>query len=346
MIFRQLFDQATWTYTYLLADPVSREAVIIDPVVEQVERDLQLIDELSLALVHTLDTHVHADHVTGSGLLRQATGAQSVVSAVANVGCVDRAVSTGDRLRFGACEIEVRSTPGHTNGCVTYVVVDGGQTMAFTGDALFIRGCGRTDFQQGDAEALYRSVHEQLFSLPEDTLIYPGHDYGGHSSSTVEEEKAHNPRLNTTVTQARFVAIMNDLVLADPKRMDVAVPANLACGRMESATHVAIRSVVPAAVDDLSGYRVVDVRQPGETLTDRMGRVKVVKLESAEVVPLGILRAAAKSWDRDQPLLLVCRSGNRSRVACERLLEMGFSDVTNLAGGMTAWTEHHSEEES
>ena len=200
MLFKQLFDQDTWTYTYLLADPGSREAIIIDPVVERVDRDLKLIAELGLELVYTLDTHVHADHVTGSGELRNRTGALSGVASVAEVACVDRNLIHGDVLRFGRYALEVRSTPGHTNGCLTFVVETSGQTLAFTGDALFIRGCGRTDFQQGDAATLYSSVHGQIFSLPEDTIVYPGHDYRGHTMSTVAEEKAHNPRLNIDIT--------------------------------------------------------------------------------------------------------------------------------------------------
>jgi glyoxylase-like metal-dependent hydrolase (beta-lactamase superfamily II) len=231
MIFRQLFDEKTWTYTYLLADPVSREAVIIDPVVEQVERDLALVDQLGLRLVASLETHVHADHVTGSGALRKRTGAKTVVSSRAGVECADVQVQDGAEIAFGRYRLEARHTPGHTDSCVTYVAREGERTYAFTGDALFVRGCGRTDFQQGDPHQLYRSVHEKIFSLPEDTLVYPGHDYRGHTVTTVAEEKAYNPRLGVAVGEEQFVAIMNSLELASPKRMDVAVPANLACGR-------------------------------------------------------------------------------------------------------------------
>ena len=183
MIFRQLFDRVTCTYTYLLADEDTREAVLIDPVVEQVERDVALLRELDLHLVHTLETHVHADHVTGGGALRERLGSRSVVSAAAGVTCTDVAVSDGDRVVFGKHHLEVRSTPGHTEGCVTYVTDD--QAMAFTGDALFVRGCGRTDFQGGDAATLYRSVHGQVLSLPDDTKVYPGHDYKGRTLTTV-----------------------------------------------------------------------------------------------------------------------------------------------------------------
>lgn len=243
MIIKQLFDHDTWTYTYLLADPITREAVIIDPVAEKVSRDLQLLDELGLSLVYILDTHVHADHVTGSGELRRRTGARAVVSAAAGVGCANVAVKHGDRLFFGSESIEVRSTPGHTVACATYVARDGDQTMAFTGDALFVRGCGRTDFQGGSAERLYRSVHQQIYSLPEDTIIYPGHDYRGNTSTTVAEEKENNPRLNVRVSEQQFIEIMGELHLPSPKLIDVAVPANQVCGRSEGEEEPATASM-------------------------------------------------------------------------------------------------------
>lgn len=230
MIFKQLFDSNTSTYTYLLGDKESKEAVIIDPVAEHVERDLKLIEELGLKLVYVLDTHVHADHVTGSGKLRQRTGAKTVLGKDALVACADMGAEDGEKLRFGSYEVEVRSTPGHTDGCTSFVVDNQGQYLAFTGDALLIRGCGRTDFQQGSPRTLFHSVHTQIFTLPDSTLIYPGHDYKGHTRSTVGEEKAHNPRLNADISEEEFVAIMDDLNLARPRLIDVAVPANLACG--------------------------------------------------------------------------------------------------------------------
>ncbi len=230
MLFKQLFDQDTWTYTYLLADAETREAIIIDSVIEQVDRDLKLIDELGLKLIYALDTHVHADHVTGAGTLRERTGAQSGVAAVAGVSCVDQNLEHGQKLSFGSYELEVRSTPGHTSGCLTFVVQANGQTMAFTGDALLIRGCGRTDFQQGDSATLRNSVYSEIFSLPNNTVVYPAHDYRGHTTSTVGEEKAHNPRLGNNISEEKFVKIMDELNLAYPKRIDEALPANLACG--------------------------------------------------------------------------------------------------------------------
>lgn len=228
MLFRQLFDAESSTYSYLLADTKTREAVLIDPVREQHERDWAILRELGLKLLHTLETHVHADHITGSGLMRERSGSTSVMSAHAGAGCADRLVTTGDTIRFGEHSLEVRLTPGHTNGCASFVDHAGGRV--FTGDTLLIRGCGRTDFQQGDARTLYASVHEQLFSLPPATALYPGHDYKGRTSSTISEEKAHNPRLGHDKTAIEFIDIMADLQLAPPRKLDVAVPANLGCG--------------------------------------------------------------------------------------------------------------------
>lgn len=242
MIFRQLFDHETFTYTYLLADEASREAVLIDPVLEQIERDTTLVRELHLKLVYALDTHVHADHVTALGALRERLGARTVVSARAGSGCPDVFVRQGDTIRFGARALTVRETPGHTSGCITYVLAPkpadpedpedpAGAAMAFTGDALLIRGCGRTDFQQGCARTLYHSVHEQIFSLPPGCLLYPGHDYKGRTVTTVAEELEHNPRLGQGRTVEQFEKIMAELKLAYPKKMDQAVPMNLACGQ-------------------------------------------------------------------------------------------------------------------
>ncbi len=228
MLFRQLFDPESSTYTYLLADEKTRETVLIDPVLDQVDRDVALLDDLGLRLLYTIDTHVHADHVTASGMLRERLGAQSVLSRTAGVGCASLVVGQGDRIRFGGEELEVRETPGHTNGCLTLVTAD--HRMAFTGDALLIRGSGRTDFQQGDARTLFRSVHAQIFSLPEDTQLYPAHDYEGRTVTTVGDEKRLNARLGAGKTEDDFVQIMEGLHLAYPKKIDIAVPANIACG--------------------------------------------------------------------------------------------------------------------
>lgn len=225
LIFRQLFDYDTWTYTYLLADAETREAVLIDTVREQVPRDLQLLDELGLKLKFILDTHVHADHITGAEEIRKATGAKTGVSAAAEVACADLALREGDEVHFGKFRIKVLSTPGHTNGCLSFVVGD----RVFTGDALFVRGTGRTDFQQGSPEKLYDSVMK-LFELPPETKVYPGHDYRGMTVSTIDEEKRFNPRAGGGKSREEFVSILKSLKLGLPKKIHMAVPANLACG--------------------------------------------------------------------------------------------------------------------
>ena len=333
MLIRQLFDQETWTYTYLLADQESREAIIIDPVVEQVDRDLKLIAELGLELVYTLDTHVHADHITGSGELRRRTGALAGVAAVAKVECTNQNLEHGDMLKFGRYRLEARSTPGHTDGCMTFVVKADDRTLAFTGDALFIRGCGRTDFQQGDSATLYRSIHEQIYSLPGDTIIYPGHDYRGHRESTVAEEKAHNPRLKSDIDEKTFVEIMNGLELALPKRIHQALPANMACGvaDTEDPPDQLFKEIDVESVDLSAVNRVIDVRTQDE-FNGELGH-----LPGAELVPLSELSKYAQNWLLEAPVLVVCRSGRRSAQACALLSELGFSDVTNLSGGMSAW---------
>lgn len=224
MLFRQLFDYDTWTYTYLLADEKSGEAVIIDPVLEQVERDLRLLDELGLQLKQVLDTHVHADHVTGAGKLRERTGCQTGLSSHAGVGCADMMLNEDASIRFGCYEIRAMETPGHTDTCLSYLCGD----MVFTGDALLIRGCGRTDFQSGDAGTLHDSIHNKLFTLPDETKVYPGHDYRGMNVSSIGEERRLNPRL--TLSREGFIELMAGLDLPDPKRIQEAVPANLACG--------------------------------------------------------------------------------------------------------------------
>lgn len=228
MFFRQLFEPTSSTYTYLLADLDAKEAVLIDPVKETVERDVALLSELGLKLRYVLETHVHADHVTGAGELRKRTGAQTVVSKHGGAPCADVLVDEGDSIRFGRFALEVRATPGHTDGCVSYVTDD--HQRVFTGDALLIRGCGRTDFQQGDSRKLFASVHGRIFTLPESCAIYPGHDYQGRTASSVSEEKRFNPRLGGGKTEAEFVEIMQNLKLAPPKQIAVAVPANQRCG--------------------------------------------------------------------------------------------------------------------
>lgn len=224
-IFRQLFDLESYTYTYLLGCPKTRAAVIIDPVDTQAERDVRILKELDLKLIYAMNTHVHADHVTGTGILKSLTGCKSVISKLSGAKA-DVFVHEGDTVDFGDQALDVRSTPGHTDGCLTYV--DHINRAAFTGDALLIRACGRTDFQQGSPEKLYDSVTRKILSLPEDYLLYPAHDYHGMTVSTVAEELRHNPRL--TKSKEEFVEIMKSLGLTKPKKMDEAVPLNIMCG--------------------------------------------------------------------------------------------------------------------
>lgn len=346
MIFQQLFDPESSTYTYLLADETTREAVLIDTVLEQTERDIALLRDLGLTLKYVLDTHVHADHVTGAGTLRERLGARTVSSERGGADCADVLVKDGDVVRFGGHGLEVRETPGHTNGCLTYVTLD--RAMAFTGDALLIRGTGRTDFQQGDARTLYRSVHDKIFSLPDTCLLYPGHDYKGRRATSVADEKAGNERLGAGKSEAEFVRIMADLHLPKPKKIDVAVPANLRCGLSPAAgAHAspaedwAPIEVTGAGVPEVTvgwvrsvvgrGVRIVDVREPAE-YTGELGHIA-----GAELVPLGTVDRAAATWDRDAPLVLVCRSGGRSGKAALALLDAGFKKVVSMAGGMLAW---------
>lgn len=224
MMFKQLFDTTSSTYTYLLAAD-SGEAILIDPVYEQVERDLALLREHNLKLAWVLDTHVHADHVTGSNALKAATGAQSAVGDGCNASGFDHQLHDGDELRFGNEVVRVIATPGHTSGSISYAWRD----RVFTGDALLIGGCGRTDFQAGDANTLFHSITDKLFALADETLVYPGHDYNGRRVSSIGEEKALNPRL-AGKSKEEFVAIMDGLNLPMPRLINIAVPANLVGG--------------------------------------------------------------------------------------------------------------------
>jgi sulfur dioxygenase len=227
VIFRQLIDPETSSYSYLLADERTRRAVLIDPVLEQIDRDCTLLAQLGLRLDYVLETHVHADHVTASGGLRARLGARIGTGARTGVRNADWALADGACVEVGDLRLEVRATPGHTAGCVTYVCNAG---IAFTGDALLIRGCGRTDFQEGDAETLFRSVRDRIFTLPDATLVYPGHDYHGRTVTSVGEEKRFNPRLALGIPLACFRSMMEGLELAAPARIALAVPANLVSG--------------------------------------------------------------------------------------------------------------------
>ena len=342
LIFRQLFDPASSTYTYLLAD--GGEALLIDPVFEQVRRDAALLRELGLRLLATVDTHVHADHVSGAWLLQQRLGSRIAGAAAGGAQGLDRPLQHGERLHFGQRHLAVRATPGHTAGCISLVLDD--ESLALTGDALLIRGCGRTDFQQGNAEQLYRSVHEQLLSLPPSTLLYPGHDYRGLTVTSVAEERAYNPRFGGASSAADFCGYMNALGLPHPKRMDQAVPANLRCGRPEGDllppaepdwapltwAFAGLWEIQPQALEEVQpAPQIVDVRQP-EEFDGALGHIA-----GARLLPLEQLTRRVDELQRERPVVTVCRSGARSAQAALQLAQAGFEQVANLAGRMLRW---------
>ncbi len=344
LIFRQLFDGQSFTYTYLLGDSHSGEAVLIDPVFEQVRRDAALVHELQLRLLCTLETHVHADHVTGAWLLKQRTGSRIGLAANSGATGADRLLKHGARVSFGKRHLEVRATPGHTDGCLTYVLDD--QSIAFTGDCLLIRGSGRTDFQQGDPHAMYRSVRDQIFTLPAACLLYPGHDYRGLTATSVEEERRFNPRLGGDVSVDDFTGYVKNLGLPHPKKIDVAVPANLKCGRPAgdpvemrdpqwanlTFTFGGIWEIQPQSLEELADtVQIIDVREPGE-FCGTLGHIR-----GAQLIPLGELKQRAGEIGRDKPVVAVCRSGARSAQAVVMLQREGFQELANLAGGMLRW---------
>jgi sulfur dioxygenase len=348
LIFRQLFDPQSSTYSYLLADAERRTALLIDPVFEQARRDAALIEELGLKLAWTLETHVHADHVTGAWLLRQSLGSKIAVPKATGADGADRYLTEGEQLAFGRRHLQVLATPGHTAGCTSYVLDD--QSLAFSGDALLIRGCGRTDFQQGDARALYRSVRGKLFALPDSCAVYPGHDYRGLTATSIAEEKLYNPRLGGEAVEDDFVGYMQNLGLAHPKAMDAAVPANLRCGRPQPGketmdesrteqdwapltyTFAGIWELQPHWLEEnRHAVQIVDVREPAE-FSGALGHI-----EGARLIPLGTLLEGAGELDREKPIVMVCRSGARSAQATVLLQRAGFAKVANLSGGMLRW---------
>ena len=343
MIFRQLFDQTSSTYTYLVADEATGNAALIDPVFEQFARDRALVRELGLTLRHTIDTHVHADHVTGAWRLRHALDSRIVISKRSAAAGADVYVDDGDTVALGGLVLHARATPGHTNGCTTWVT--GGERMAFTGDALLIRSAGRTDFQQGDARTLYRSIRDRIFTLPDACLLYPAHDYEGRTVTTVGEEQRWNPRVGGEASEADFVGYMTNLGLPHPKRIDEAVPANLRCGEPSSDAIVDVPEWGPVVrnfggvpeieptwvAEHRDAVTIVDVREPAE-LVGELGRIPDVLH-----VPLGELRKRLSDVPRDKPVICVCRSGRRSAQAVTILERSGVRDVANLAGGMIRW---------
>ena len=345
MIFRQLFDNESSTYTYLLADPATGEAILIDSVFEQHLRDLALLRELELKLLYSVDTHVHADHVTGAWLMREATGCQIALAAASNAKGADRYLAHDDEISAGSIRLIARSTPGHTDGCMTYVLSD--STMAFTGDALLIRGAGRTDFQAGSAQKLFKSVRQQILSLPDECVLYPCHDYNGRTSTSVKEERSHNPRLGDGIREEDFVGYMHNLGLPHPKKMDHAVPANLVCGfpgdeNTSQAvcdwgpvvrTYAGVLEIGPEWVHDHSDeVVVVDVREMEELEIGSLGSI-----EGSMVIPLSELRDRLADIPGTRPVITICPAGARSAQAALILEKAGFTRVANLVGGIFRW---------
>ena len=345
MIFRQLFDQASSTFTYILADEDTKEAVIIDSVYEQANRDTALLNELGLKLLYSLDTHCHADHVTGSWMLREKTGCKIACAEVIGADNTDTPLNHGDEIKFGTHSLAVRATPGHTDGCLSFVTED--RKMVFTGDALLIRGCGRCDFQQGNPSTLFHSIHQQIFTLPDDCIVYPGHDYSGRCASTVGEEKAHNPRMGGTASEEDFVGYMSSMQLPHPKQLAVALPANMASGMPEGGeapenaawapvriTFAGFAEVEPDWVaHNRASVHILDVRSEDEIAEENNS------ITGALVIPLDKLRDQLDDVPADKPVVVLCRSGRRSALAVGILQNAGMKKVANIAGGILRWKD-------
>lgn len=345
----QLFDPDSSTYTYILFDAASREALIIDPVDAQLQRDLATLREHGLKAVWTVETHAHADHITSAGVLAEHTGAKTAAPAGCGIGSAAVQLQHGDTLAFGAQQVQVLHTPGHTAGSVSFVWRTGAQTHVFTGDTLLINGCGRTDFQSGSAEALYHSLTQVLFALPDDAVVWPGHDYQGRTHSTIGQEKATNARV-AGKSQAEFVATMAALNLPKPRRIDEAVPANLASGLglRHDADGAALLQPRPAQgyAGDVSpqlawawvqaGEAVlVDVRTDAER--EWVGFVPGAtplawKQWPGMALNAGFDEGIAQAAAGGRKLVLLCRSGVRSIAAAKRATELGLEAYNILEG--------------
>ncbi|AOP33631.1 MBL fold metallo-hydrolase [Leptospira tipperaryensis] len=344
ILFYQLFETQSSTYTYLIADRETKEAAIIDPVWETVDRDLKLIRELNVHLTYILETHIHADHISGADEIRKNTLAQTAVSALAGIECADIPLEDGQELTLGNKIIKAIATPGHTNACMSFFF----EGMVFTGDSLLIGGTGRTDFQEGSATTLYESITQKLFSLPEDTRVYPGHDYHGRTTTTIALEKKSNPRIGGDRSKEEFRKIMRELKLETPKKMHLAVPANLACGKLEPVrvmnpqTISGIPTVSNGEVFEKIGkVKIIDVRFPGE-FYGVLGHIPTARL-----VTLGSeFTRFLEAGDRFEEIVFVCRSGKRSNQATEESIRLGYKFTASMAGGMLNWNERLLPKES
>jgi glyoxylase-like metal-dependent hydrolase (beta-lactamase superfamily II)/rhodanese-related sulfurtransferase len=361
MLFKQLFDKESCTYTYLIADLDSKEAIFIDPVDTELDSYLDLLKEHNLTLKYSLETHVHADHVTASGQLRQLLGAKTAVSSLCGAESADVQIQDGDTFEIGENEsIKVIATPGHTPGSTSFLWRD----RVFTGDSLFIGGCGRTDFQGGDAGAQYDGITQRLFTLPDDTIVYPGHDYNGHWISNISQERLTNPRL-AGKTKQQFIDIMQNLNLPKPKLIDLAVPANRYCGIDEDQANQAaepriegsdpkrqnatmqdlimaakknITELSPARIKEIisnSDVSIIDVREENEFAAGH--------LDNAILLPRGVLEFKIGNFpelaDKSGAIVVYCRTGGRAALSANTLQNMGYTNVLSLAGGYEAWNQ-------
>jgi len=336
MMFRQLFDQTSGTYSYLLASRAGREALIIDPVLEKVDRYLQLVKELDLKLVKAVDTHLHADYITGLGALRDRTHCITVMGEHTKADVVSMRVTEGDRVQIEGVSLDVLYTPGHTDDSYSFLLDD----RVFTGDTLLIRGTGRTDFQNGDPRAQYNSIFNKLLKLPDETLVYPAHDYKGETVSTIGEEKFFNPRLRVKSVD-EYVDLMNNLKLPNPKMMDVAVPANMRVGLRQE--EIASKGWSLSAADAIAlcgrgGVMMVDLREKSER--EKHGVIPgslhspYPSLE-ANVGPGGMLHELAAATGKR--IVFYCAYGERSAMAVQSAQDAGVTSACHIEGGIAAW---------
>lgn len=336
MIFRQFFDSTSSTYTYLLASRYGGEALIIDPVLERVDRYLQLVLELNLNLVKVIDTHLHADHVTGSAVLRDRTHCITVMGEQTHADVISMRIADGERINIEGLSLEAVYTPGHTDDSYSFVMDD----RVFTGDTLLIRGTGRTDFQNGDARAQYDSIFNKLLKLPGETLVYPAHDYKGDTVSTIWEEKRFNPRLQVGSIE-EYVERMNNLKLANPKMMDVAVPANMHVGLHQDEISRKGWSVMPAEAISLRGRPevvFVDLREKSERARHGSipGALHAPYADLQENIGKGgILHELAEATGKR--IIFYCAFGERSAMAVQAAQDAGLKTACHIEGGIDAW---------
>ena len=328
---KQLFDRESCTYTYLLIDGQTREGAIIDPVLETFDRDMQIIKELGVELLYTIETHAHADHITSAGKFREMTGAKLVYGEGTGIKAIDIPLADGDKIDLGHYQIRAISTPGHTSGCTSYFR-DG---MLFSGDTLLIRGCGRTDFQDGDPGKLYDSITQKLFVLSDDTVVYPCHDYNGRTASTIGEEKAWNPRLGGDRSRDEFVELMNNLNLDMPKRINEAVPANMSVGIRFDPNRYLLRDF---NMDDL--HQVWQELPPKTLVMDNRTPEEYARghVPGSRNIPMGTEDAHVDELRDYDKVYLYCRSGRRAQTTTTNLNFQGLNHIVCIShSGMPDW---------